>query len=47
MGTEIDALGPVERPEKRLGALLECRADIDRNLGPEAILDRALLALSR
>jgi len=44
-GTTIASLPPVSRLEEGLEKLMECRADVDRNLGPEAILDRALLVL--
>lgn len=44
-GATIASLPPVSRLEEGLEKLMECRADVDRNLGPEAILDRALLVL--
>jgi len=44
-GEMIESLPRDGRLEEGLEKLLECRADVDRNLGPEAILDRALLVL--
>ncbi len=44
-GEAIATLPRAGELESGLDKLLECRADVDRNLGPEAILDRALLVL--
>ncbi|MCK6446316.1 MAG: DNA polymerase III subunit delta' [Planctomycetes bacterium] len=51
-GDLVAALGPGELDRRsaelgrKLDALLEARADIDKNLDPQSLLDRALLALA-
>ena len=44
-GEAVAALPRAPALEEELEALVECRGDVERNLAPEAILDRALLAL--
>ncbi len=48
LGAFLSGLPPVRAGQERrsIEALFTCRADIDRNLGPEAVLERALLALA-
>ena len=44
-GDAVATLPEAQGLEAGLEKLMECRGDVDRNLGPEAILDRALLVL--
>ena len=44
-GHDLAALPEASGLEVEIETLVECRGDVERNLAPEAILDRALLAL--